>query len=209
MNAARLIDHLPGIYRASDDLHALLSVFDELLLGDDESAPLPAIKGELERLPSVFAPLGAGGRADDTAGAADRADRTPRTPSRFLPWLASWLAFTPHRLFEPEELRRIVAGIVPLYGRRGTRAYLEQLLALCFDEVAQVQVEERLEGLRIGRSRIGVDSWLAEERPFWFSVDVRVRGGAPAATRLEQRLRAVIDFAKPAHTTYDLRVHAT
>lgn len=193
---ARLIDHLPAIYRGSEHLDELLSVFDELLFGEDAEAPLPAIEYELRNLPRVFAPLGADGDSRSNDG--------PRTPTRFLPWLASWLAFAPHRLFEPEELRRIVAGIVPLYGRRGTRAYLEQLLALCFDEVAQVQVEERLDGFCLGRSRIGVDTWLSEERPFWFSVDVRVRGGAPAATRLEQRVRAVIEFAKPAHTTYDL-----
>jgi phage tail-like protein len=194
VTTTRLIEHLPAIYRGNDDLDALLSAFDDLLFGNDAQTPLPGVEYELRRLPSLFAPIG-----------SDSDDR-PRTPTRFLPWLASWLAFAPHRLFEPEELRRIVAGIVPLYGRRGTRAYLEQLLALCFEDVAQVQIEERLEGLCLGRSRVGVDSWLSEERPFWFSVDVRVRGGAHAAALLEQRVRAVIDFAKPAHTTYDLQV---
>lgn len=200
MTTTRLIDHLPAIYRGSEDLRALLSVFDELLFTGHRDAPaqVPGIERELRRLPALFAPLGVGG------------DASPRTPARFLPWLAGWLAFTPHQLFQPEQLRRIVAGIVPLHGRRGTRVYMEQLLELCFDEVAQVRVDERgFSGLCLGRSRIGVDTWLAEEQPFRFSVDVRLRAGAPAAERLEPRLRAVIEFAKPAHTIYDLRVHAS
>lgn len=199
MTTTQLIDHLPGLYRGSDDLRALLSVFDELLFSGQPGAQaaMPGIEHELLGLPTLFAPL----------GSDDEDVSSSRTPTRFLPWLASWLAFAPHRVFEPEQLRRIVAGIVPLYGRRGTRAYLEQLLALCFDEVEHVLVGERLEGLRLGHSRIGVDALLAEERAFWFSVDVQVHAGTPAAPRLEQRLRAVIEFAKPAHTTYDLRVH--
>lgn len=197
MTTTQLIDHLPGIYRDSDALRELLSVFDELLFSGQPGAQaaVPGIERELLGLPALFAPLG-----------MDDGEASARTPTQFLPWLASWLAFTPHRVLEPEQLRRVVAGIVPMYGRRGTRAYLEQLLALCFDDVAQVRVGERLQGLRLGHSQIGVDTLLAEERPFWFSVDVQMHASTAAAPRLEQRLRAVIEFAKPAHTTYDLRV---
>ena len=197
----RLLDHLPAIYRHdSDDLRGLLAAFDELLFTgrSDARATVPGIEHELQRMPALFAPLGVSG------------DGLAQTPARFLPWIASSLAFAPYRLFEPEQLRRIVAGIVPLYGRRGTRAYMEQLLKLCFDEVAKVHVDERdLTGLCLGRSKIGIDSLLAAQRPFWFSVDVHVQRPAAAAAALDQRLRAVIDFAKPAHTTYDLRMHLT
>lgn len=197
--AGRLLAHLPALYRspeAGDDLRRLLGVFDELLFTGQRDAQVPGIERELAGLPALFAPLGTEG------------DETRRTPARFLPWIASWLAFVPHGLFEAEALRRIVAGIVPLYGRRGTREYLERLLELCFDEIDAVRVDERdLGGLCLGRSRIGVDTLLAEERPFWFGVEVRMRRApADGAARLEQRLRAVIDFAKPAHTAYELRL---
>lgn len=195
----RLVDNLPAIYRGSEPVRGLLAAFEELLFTGhrDAKVELTGIENALRALPSLFAPLGL------DAGN----DASPPTPARFLPWIASWLAFTPHGLFEPEQLRRIVAGIVPLYGCRGTRAYMKQLLELCFDDVAQVRVDERdLTGLCLGRSRIGIDTLLAEERPFWFSVDVRV-GSSARAAQLEPRLRAVIDFAKPAHTVYDLRVH--
>lgn len=197
----RLIDHLPSLYRSpdtADDLGRLLGVFDELLFSGHQAAAasLPGIERGLDQLPALFAPLGIDGTE-------------PGTPARFLPWIASWLSFAPHRHFEPEQLRRIVAGIVPLYGQRGTRVYMEKLLALCFDEIAAVRVDERdMAGLRLGHSVIGVDTLLIEERPFWFSVDVQVhRKSAELAWPLEQRLRAVIDFAKPAHTAYELRVH--
>jgi len=199
--ASRLIDHLPALYRSPDagsELPRLLAVLDELLFSGQPDAPndVPGIERAIDRLPALFAPLGEAG-----SGA--------RTPDRFLPWIASWLAFTPHALFEPDRLRNIVAGIVPLHGRRGTRAYLEALLTLCFDEeIVAVQVDERdLSGLRLGHSRIGVDTLLAPERPFWFGVDVQLYHPPPPG--IEQRLRAVIEFGKPAHTAYELRLHAT
>ena len=210
----RLLDQLPAIYRSGgpdDDLPALLRVFEELLFTGHEDAQvvLPGIERQLLAVPSLFAPLG----LDDKAQGRSR-EAGPRTPERFVPWLAAWLAFAPHPLFEPERLRRIVAGIVPLHGRRGTRSYLEQLLRLCFEEIANVHVDEQDQtGLRVGRSKLGLDSLLAEERPFWFSVDIDVRGDGTAqawstgAMRFEQRVRAIIDFAKPAHTAYELRLH--
>jgi phage tail-like protein len=197
--APRLIAHLPALYRSpdvGDELPRLLGIFDELLFSGRHDAPdlVPGIERELNQLPALFAPLGVDGGEH-------------RTPARFLPWSASWLAFAPHALFEPERLRYIVAGIVPLYGRRGTRGYLEKLLTLCFDEIAEATLYERdIAGLRLGHSHIGVDSLLAVERTFWFGVDVQLRPNAPAG--IEQRLRAVIDFAKPAHTAYELRLHA-
>jgi hypothetical protein len=120
---------------------------------------------------------------------------------------------------EPGRLRHVVAGIVPLYGLRGTRPFMEALLPLCFEEIATAQVDDgQMDGLRLGVSTMGVDSVLSHDRPLWFRVDV-VLADAPrphgaGAARFEQRLRAVIDFAKPAHTAYELRVrraaaHAT
>lgn len=196
---SRLLDQLPAIYRQDGtQLAALLAAFEELLFDGHEDASqtrVPGIERELNALPSLFAPLG----TDDDARA---------TSDRFLPWLAAWLAFAPHRLVAPERLRHVIAGIVPLYSRRGTRKYLVALLKLCFEEIDDVEVDEHdRAGLQIGRSRLGRDTLLALERPFWFRVEIRLRDDAasPAATsRLEQHIRAVIDFAKPAHTAYEL-----
>ena len=208
-SASRLLDHLPAIYREGGeqaDLARLLRAFEELLFTGWQAPGdgFGGIERELQDLPALFAPLGLGDLPDDEA-------RSARTPDRFLPWLATWLAFAPHALVSRERLRHVVAGIVPLYGRRGTRAYLETLLPLCFDEIASVRIDEgEMTGLRLGASTLGVDSVLAEERPFWFSVDIipaaPLRRGPAASARFEQRLRAIIDFAKPAHTAYELKL---
>ena len=62
----------------------------------------------------------------------------------------------------------------------------------------------------VGTSLLGSDSRLAQGRAFWFKVVVDLHEAAPSTPgddgleALDRRLRAVIDFAKPAHTVYDL-----
>jgi hypothetical protein len=87
-----------------------------------------------------------------------------------------------------------------------------RLLELCFTEdVSRIHIHDRPRvGFRIGESVTGVDTRLSEGLPFWFSVVVEVNEeptGSPASTEvrsLESRFRSVIDFAKPAHTAYEL-----
>lgn len=198
----RMFAGLPAVFRDHDetgDLAALLAVFEALFFGrsGESGAPLPGIEAQLPAIPALFAP----GDAAECAGASWR------TPDTFLHWLASWLSFTPHTYFGPEALRRIVAGIVPLYGLRGTRDYLSRLLELCFGtEFAGVHLDDRPRvGFMIGESTLGVDTRLARSRPFWFKVVVDTHAEPHRAVDLERRLRAVIDFAKPAHTAYELQ----
>lgn len=197
----RLFAALPAVYRegdASGDLGRLLGVLEALFFTGSrvEDAALPGIERQLPALPALFSPA----EGDECEGARWS------TPEGFLHWLAAWLAFTPHALFDAEALRRISAGIVPLYGLRGTRDYLLRLLHLCFGpELAAVHLDDRPRvGFTIGRSMVGQDTRLARSRPFWFKVEVELPDDAEPA-RLEHRLRAVIDFAKPAHTAYELQ----
>jgi len=219
----RLFAALPAVFRTADtggDLARLLAAFEALLFDgdpaldrDDETvrgeAALPGLERLLPALPALFAPQG---------GLFHHGVQW-RTPDRFLPWLAGWLGFTPHALFSPAALRRIAAGIVPLHGLRGTREHLEKLIALAFEgEVTAVEVDDRPSaGLAIGSARIGQGTRLASSRPFWFRVVVETddaRGAERAfhgggddedAADLERRLRAVVDYAKPAHTAYELQ----
>lgn len=202
----RLLDSLPAIYRASDSaghLRLLLGMFEETLFHGD-GQDLTGIEQQIETIPSLFSPLSNDGPAPFTIGKA---------PDRFLPWLATWVAFTPHALFTPEQLRIIISRIAPLYGRRGTRIYLEQLLKICFDEISEVTIDdEPVQGLVIGQAKIGEDTLLGGERPFWFRVAIdadRQNSGSKITEshhEFEQRVRAIIDFAKPGHTTYDLEL---
>lgn len=204
--AGHMIESLPAVYRAVDesgDLAALLDVFEQLLFrgSDHPDIALEGIEAGLSRIPALFVPQ---------AGEA-----VAQTPERFLPMLARSLSFTPHAHFPALALRRILAGIVPMYGHRGTREYLQQLLALCFaDEIGAVHIDDRPRtGFAIGHSRLGIDTRLARDRHFWFVVRVQPLppppgsppGPAPGPD-LAERVRAVIEFAKPAHTGYELRL---
>jgi phage tail-like protein len=200
----RLFASLPAVYRAADqsgDLAELLDVFEQLLFRGSEDAgiALHGVEASLNAIPYLFAPL--------AASAAEQ------TPERFLHWLARWLAFTPHAHFSPPALRRILIGIVPMYGRRGTRHYLKQLLELCFEgEIGNVHVDDRPRvGFTIGHSRLGLDTRLARARAFCFQVRLEVlrqahdaRAASDADASLLERLHAVIEFAKPAHTRCEL-----
>jgi phage tail-like protein len=204
-----MFSSLPAVFRSRDatgDLKRLLDVlaaffFTGRTIDDDF---WPGLEQRLDDIPALFSPM----------AAPHDEFRIGPTPDRFLPWLAAWLSFTPYSLFAPEPLRRILAGIVPLYGLRGTRDYLMHLLELCFgDELARIRVDDRPSvGFTIGQSDLGVDTRLAVSRPFFFKVVVEGREapaepmGADAAEALQHRLRAVIDFAKPAHTTYELEM---
>lgn len=210
MPGERMLANLPSIYRADEsgdaslggDLARLLGVFEALFFGDDAATSrtgLIGIERSVQALPTLFAPLGT------------TADPHARTPEPLLHWLASWLAFTPHALFAPDRLRRIIAGIVPLYGLRGTRDYMVQLIGLCFEEVRGVLIDERPSaGLTIGTAVIGSGTYLLRGRAFWFEVIVELdhaAAGRDMAAAFEHKLRAVIDFAKPAHTAYELRMN--
>jgi hypothetical protein len=213
--AGRLLAALPAIYRATDDdgqLGALLAAFERMLLASGD-ANAPAIADEIDTIPSLFAPLGVTPSASwPTLNGPVRIQSEARAPApdRFMPWLAQCVAFTPYRYFSADELRRIVAGIVPLYGRRGTRDYMEKLLVLCFGEIGVPSIDENpVHGFVIGRSRVGVDTVLAVSEPFRFRVEFRLHehafaGAHGAPHDLEERVRAVVEFARPAHTEYEL-----
>ena len=228
--SGRMLDSLPAIYRNNDatgHLQRLLGVFEEVLLYHDEPGT-PGIEQQIESIPSFFSPLGYAGQGGDGPQGLEHGvatqDEAKRAPDRFLPWLATWVAFTPHALFSAEQLRNIVSGIAPLYRKRGTRDYLEQLLKLCFPEIHEVDIDDNpVPGFVIGQAKVGEDTLFGDERPFWFRVDIDVdsqnadsimrRENGPGEHELfdehefEQRVRTIIDFAKPAHTDYELHVY--
>ena len=192
-----MFDSLPAVFRSRDetgDLAGLLGVLGAFFFnGRTEGGGEPhGLERYLEEIPALFSPKD--------------------TPKEFLPWLATWLSFTPHALFRPDVLRCILGGIVPMYGSRGTRDYLVRLLKLCFgEEVAEIHVDDRPSvGFTVGQSTLGVDTRLAASRPFCFKVVIERHEShtEPRASHepeaLQHRLRAVIDFAKPAHTSYEL-----
>ena len=132
----------------------------------------------------------------------------------FLPWLSQWVALSGAAPLSVERRRRLLGHIVPLYARRGTGGYVTDLLRFYLPEDADIQIEDQeFTGLILGKSKIGVDAWLEQDRPFWFKVTIRIPdtagSGEPRSRgRIDwpARIRQVVDLAKPAHTTYDLEV---
>ena len=99
--ATRLPSYLPAIYRDDPFLSQYLWAFEQVLLD---------LETQIGNLANAFDPNEA--RED------------------FLPWLASWVAFTLRADLEPKQQRDFLAQIVPLYRRRGTKQNLQQLLGI-------------------------------------------------------------------------------
>jgi phage tail-like protein len=183
-----LLSHLPGIYHSSEDLRELLAALENVLFGPSEGALEP----QIARIHTHFDPF--------------------LTPDEFLPWLSEWVAVSHKISLSPKQQRELVATIVPLYAKRGTKTYLAKLLEFFSPEGTEITIEDQdLPGFIIGTAKIGVDSWLESDRAFWFKVNIRApspRGNAARAARLQNewqaRARQVIDLAKPAHTMYEL-----
>lgn len=197
-----LLHHLPGIYHASPDLRSLLSLLEEVLLGPDANGSA-GLEQKIANIPRLFDP-------DPQPTSANL--NPPGTPVEFLPWLARWVALAEYRGLPERRLRRLIAEIVPLYARRGTKSYLEEMLKFFLPEHAAITIHDQdLPGLVVGDSRLGLDSWLGRDRPFWFLVEINVPldvGDLEQREKLRKDLedsaRSVIDLAKPAHTAYQL-----
>jgi phage tail-like protein len=200
-STGQLMNHLPAIYQASDDLRVLLSIFEAVLLGPEDKDRDKEGKGVSHDRTKGLAEIITGiSLLFDPAG----------TPREFVPWLSRWVALSDAGGLSLERQRRLLARIVPLYAKRGTREYLEELLRFHTPEGSIIKIsEEGPAGFRIGEASVGIDTQLGGDRPYWFSVHIRIvrpdeePGGRHG--RLEQRIRHVIDLAKPAHTLYELQ----
>lgn len=202
--AGPLLQHLPAIYSAWDDrdhleegeklaLPTLLAAFEEVLFGPDRKGKA-GLEQQIARLDGLFNP--------------------EQAPRGFLPWLAQWVALSQYQNLPEVRLRELIANIVPLYSYRGTKKYLEQLLDYFIPENTEVVIDDqKLPGLTLGTSKVGLDSWLGVDEPFWFVVILRARIDTSDPTalanmkqKLEDSVRPVIELAKPAHTAYQLLV---
>jgi phage tail-like protein len=186
--SGKLLGQLPGVYHSSEDLRTLLSALEIILFEPNKQA----LESQIAGIARLFSAM--------------------ETPEEFLPWLAQWVALS-HRMGLPlEQQRRLVEKIVPLYAWRGTKRYLIKLLKLYLPTGAEVRVEDQeLNGFKIGMAKVGLDTWLERDRPFWFKVTIRMPSSGVDAERgpqwqdeWQKRVRQVIELAKPAHTTYDL-----
>lgn len=194
-DAERLLSQLPGVFHPSVDLRKLLAALEKILLAGEGRA----LEAEIAALPALL---------DVVRPADEMPPWLADARDEFLPWLSQWVALS-HGLGLPAaRLRQLIGVIVPLYAWRGTKRYLADLLKFFLPEHSEIQIEDQqFVGLVVGRARVGTDTWLEQDRPFWFKVTLRLPASELAARREEEWRKPIvqiIDLAKPAHTTYGL-----
>jgi phage tail-like protein len=213
------LDYLPAIFRADGDadgptfLGRFLLAFEQVLSGldevslDDLNTGDPEDAGRVDRPgleqildgyvdPSQQVLAGVHRYFDPGPGQ----DRRTRAPEPFLPWLASWVALTLRGDWSPEEQRRFIAQIVPLYRLRGTRAGLAAMLATYAGAFAGPAT-----GAAAGATPVQIYEF--DQIPHYFQVELSLPERNPQELQRRQQVaRAIIDQEKPAHTYYALRV---
>jgi phage tail-like protein len=115
-----------------------------------------------------------------------------KTFDEFLPWLASWAAFSLRADLPEQSKREFISQIFQLYRRRGTKENLERLLKI----------------FTIGAPTVTED----EGHAHFFRVSFLLLKEGEEEIRDSQQIQrqiatayALIDLEKPAHTDYELR----
>jgi phage tail-like protein len=194
-----LLRHLPEVFHSSEDLQILLAAFGEVLFGAENSNH-EGLEQIINNIPNLF---------DPDPGQMVSESTLVRTPHRFLPWLSEWVALGQLQNVPEEECRKLISRIVPLYSSRGTKRYLEKILELFFPDEIQASINDKeLPSMKIGQSRIGKETRLGGDIPFSFFVELRFKTKMDEQSQQHkqflERVRSVIDLAKPAHTAYQL-----
>ena len=179
-----LIRYLPGIYQREETtggnfLRDFLWIFQHIL---------DSINKKIDNVDQVFDPY--------------------ETPEQFLPWLASWSAFTIDDNWPVEKKRELIKKAMEFYRIRGTAKGLELWLEL-FTGTRPKILENQwpFKGFQIGvNSTIGIDSIILPpvNRAHCFIVEFPVHEDE-VDDELTTRIHDVIQAQKPAHTTYFLR----
>jgi phage tail-like protein len=193
--ASSLLNYLPAIFQENSApgqpnfLGRFLLAFERILLGLGEvsdEVSQPGLEDKIAQLDRYFDP--------------------ERTPSEFLPWLASWVALSLRQDWYEPEKRRFLRQIVPLYQLRGTKAGMEKMLQAYTG--MGVEVRELISALQVGKtSTVGVDTVIGGGPPHYFFVKMFLDSPDPTLKdRKKQIAEAIIEQEKPAHTDYDLEI---
>lgn len=216
-------DYLPEVFRADEVngvnfLRCFLQAFETLfegLQGEVEGAPGGASGG----IPDLFDP-------DKTP--PPQFQNRPQPPFDYLNYLASWIGL-PLRAEKPVAWnRRFFKIAFSLHQQRGSlpgldailRAWLKDDLMetspplLILTDLTRAHTDVNAV-LQLGvTATVGVDTVLGEGAPFFFIADLITDPAAPELRQpkgldvFQQAARSLLDFDRPAHTYYQLRVRA-
>jgi phage tail-like protein len=198
-----MLKYLPAIYSetdGSDDqpLDNFLAAFQKIMLGRADTNDIPA-GDKVHHLRGEDVPRKSFEEA--IASIADLFD-PQKTLDEFLPWLASWAAFSLRADLHQRSQRDFISEIFQLYSRRGTLKNLVRLLSIFTLGTPSVDEDKRRPHF------FSVTLSLLEER-----ADVSTQGGDKSKPILDPQeierqvaiAYALIDLEKPAYTSYELK----
>ena len=207
---SQYLRHLPEIFRpasAGDEPFAgqYLKIFEALLAGRPDSFLSGRRVAGLEERISGFAEY-----LDPSLTPIDEhspALESPVLESKFLSYLAGWVALALDENWDLGKKRDWLRTVVSLYKRRGTKDGLTRYLHTFVGN--QVTVEEPPGAFVVGEtSTVGDDTFIAGAE-YYFRVRIAYAFG-PATfdidewKNLQAGSRAIVDLEKPAHTYYTL-----
>lgn len=187
VDSVQFTDPVTGVEATAHPTADFLKAFEAILLS---GAPNPPVSG------ASVVQLGLEQTIDKLATYFIAGERSqplqPRTPEEFLPWLASWLAFSMRADLPSTARRDFIHNLTTLYRWRGTKENLKRIL-------------EYFTGLPSTDSTVTV----SDTDPHCFEVRVDLSALISAQTfgdvpRLVEIAHALIRREKPAHTRYVL-----
>lgn len=233
------LKYLPAIF--NDNEHPLLGrfllAFEQVLTGlkgieDSDSKPRKGLEEISVNIAQLFDPFGTAEIFKDINQLLDEPDdgSSLENEKEFLQWLAGWTALSLRGDWTPKQQRDLLANIVPLYQRRGTKKNLEYLLRIYAGEESNPKVTEPPDipfqiifyQLKIGantkipfkvsnsqRLQIGKNTKFGRASPHFFKVEVTLRQADRALLKRQNEIvSALVDLQKPAHTDYEIIIHS-
>ena len=176
MKRTSYLEYLPAIYQENpvsrDFLERYLSIFETIL---------SRIERQIDDIPRLF--------------------DVKETPSKFLPWLSTWVGAVKDENWPEEKWRQFLSRAVEIYKKRGTKTELNELIKIYtgrtpFAIVERVQLkgdnEEMLDRLFGDKYSFCVFLWPNQVKT---EMDWKI-------------IKRIIDSEKPAHTQGRLAIIA-
>jgi phage tail-like protein len=176
---ARYVRHLPSIYRDDVLMNQMLMMFESFW---------KPIESQITQIHNYLDPK--------------------LTTTSLLPFLASWADFELDERWPESAQRELVANMVQINRKRGTRAGLAQVLKI-FTGVEPDIIERRADNMVVGvAARLGYGIALGKDNvPHTFAVRMKLPA-LPPHLEIERRrmIEALIEKEKPAHTQFTLEI---
>jgi phage tail-like protein len=205
---------LPEIYRETA-IERVLAIIDETFRH---------IHGQIDELADTVVPQS---KFFDQSGDAARAEQR-----EYLEWFSGWVNLVLSEDWTHDQRRDILAKILPIYRKRGTREGLTEYLKIYAgdgivieDDEPPLQIGEAI-GAQLGVdtiiggfppatapmevgevSEVGANTVIEGFPPYYFVVRAAVSASGPKAlTRKRKAIVSILEMEKPAHTWYRLFV---